>query len=225
MVLTPTAPSLLTTQCKILFFGKSDVPLSMEGIARECSCTRRAEIRQNHGTDTVILRTPLTPPPQADAVATDTPGLLLSLKIADCQNFAVYAPRPHVIGLIHAGWRGMNAHIISLFYDTLKREWGIHPYETVVWAGPSLCKRCAEFTDPQRELPQIDPRFFHGRHVDLQRAAIEEFLHLGVPMTKIERHSDCTCCQREKYWTYRGGDREAVLQGKENILAATLRSE
>lgn len=116
----------------------------------------------------------------------------------------------------------MNVHIISSFFHTIHREWGILPQETFIWAGPSLCHSCAEFTNPLVELPNIDSQFFHDRHVDLQGAALQEFISIGVPEKHIERHPDCTCCHPKKYWTYRGGDREAVLQGKENILACTL---
>ena len=121
------------------------------------------------------------------------------------------------------GWRGLIAGAIPEFFRVLKKEWGIDPSQTFVGAGPSLCKRCAEFTNPARELPSLSPQFVEKRHVDLQGAADAEFIALGVPENAIERSPDCTCCHPEKYWTYRGGDREAVKNGQTNMLVCLLK--
>ena len=45
----------------------------------------------------------------------------------------------------------------------------------------------------------------------------------GIQPQNIERMDDCTRCHPEKYWTYRGGDREAVKAGRTNVMACVLR--
>jgi copper oxidase (laccase) domain-containing protein len=81
---------------------------------------------------------------------------------------------------------------------------------------------CADFSDPTTELPGIDVQFFHGKNVDLRAIADAQLIACGVAQKNIERHPDCTRCRPDIYWTYRGGDREAVLQGKTNVTVCQI---
>jgi len=178
---------------------------------------------QVHCIKTSIVRNAIRYAPGADGLATDKPGLALSVRWADCQSFIVYAPERNVVGTLHAGWRGLNAGAIPQFFQVMKQEWNIAPEEILVAAGPSLCQKCSEFTDPKRELPNVPSEFIRGKNADLRGAADAQLLTLGVLPKHLERHPDCTCCHAEKYWTYRGGDREAVKSGERNLLACVLR--
>lgn len=177
---------------------------------------------QVHGAHTSIVREAVRYAPGADGLLTDVPGLALCVRWADCQSFIVFAPERNVLGTLHAGWRGLNAGAIPRFFQVLKQEWNIDPAETFVAAGPSLCLKCAGFTDPVRELPNIPSAFIQGKHADLRGAADAQLLELGVPPDHLERHPDCTCCHAETYWTYRGGDRDTVKKGHTNLLACAL---
>ncbi len=179
--------------------------------------------KQVHGNRTIVARSPMLFSENADGVLTDQLGLTLSVLMADCQTFAVYAPKKRVAGVLHAGWRGLIAGAIPAFFEMLRQEWNILPSECFVAAGPSLCASCSEFTDPHRELPDIDPKFFHGRLVDLRGIADDQMDHLGIPLSQRERHLDCTRCKHDQYWSYRGPDRERVREGWENVLCVKVR--
>lgn len=181
-----------------------------------------ATARQVHGNRTVRAREPIEYAPDADGIVTDRAGLALSTRFADCQPFIIFAPDRGVLGVLHAGWRGLIAGAITRFYETLKAEWKIRPDETYVGIGPSLCRKCSTFSDPTTELPTLDRKFISDHQVDLQGAADHELYKLGVPSAHIERHPDCTCCQNQQYWTYRGGDREAVKEGACNAIGCVL---
>lgn len=198
----------------VRFYAKADERLNEEGFV---------SLRQVHGNHTEILRSPSRREKNADGVITDQTGLTLTLRVADCQAFVIYAPNHHVIGLLHAGWKGLVNGAIPQFFETLKREWGIGGAEAIVGAGPSLCTGCAEFTDPVAELAGIDPRFFHGRNADLRGIADDQLMACGVRTENMERHPDCTKCKKDLYWTYRGGDREAVINGSTNVLTCMLK--
>ncbi|MBM3230859.1 polyphenol oxidase family protein [Candidatus Peregrinibacteria bacterium] len=161
---------------------------------------------------------------KADGMITDVAELPLVIRVADCQSFAVYVPEREIIGVLHAGWRGLLAGAIEEFFAVLKREWDVQPSDVWVAAGPSLCQQCAEFTDPAQELPGIDPTFFDGRRVDLRGIADAKLISLGVRKDHIERHPECTRCMPGRYWTYRGGDREAVMKGQSNMLHCKILS-
>lgn len=178
---------------------------------------------QVHGNRTIVTREPMMFSEDADGITTDQPDLTLAVLMADCQTFAIYAPQQKVIGVLHAGWRGLIKYAIPAFFETLQKEWHIAPRETFVAAGPSLCQNCAEFSDPVRELPDIDPKFFNGRLVDLRGIADAQLDRCGVPPTQRERHPDCTRCMPDHYWSYRGPDRERVREGWENMLTIARR--
>lgn len=207
---------------QVLFFDKSDAIESDADLREKLGTDNTASVWQKHGNGIVIARAPTARTQQADGLATDAKNLWISIRAADCQQLVVYAPERHVAGVIHAGWKGLEAGVISAFFETMKNEWGISPRETYVGIGPSLCQKCAEFTDPVTELAGLDNRFFHGRHADLTGIADAQLDALGIPASQRERNPDCTKCRSDIYWSYRGGDKEKVLAGSTDVLACIL---
>lgn len=206
----------------IALFTKEDGNISFAKAATAIGAKNFATLNQIHGNRTIRVTHPFDRTEDADGMITDVPNLALIVRAADCQMFVIVAPEQHVIGTLHVGWRGLVAGAIPEFFRALDEHWHITPAETYVVAGPSLCMQCAEFTDPPRELPQLSTRFIRGRHVDLRAAADAELHALGIPSAHRERNSDCTCCRSQAYWTWRGGDRDAVKAGHTNLLACTL---
>lgn len=211
---------------RISFFTKADDIRDDQSAATIIGAPEAAGLRQMHGNRTVVIRRPTSGrTEEADGMITDVPDLALCLCAADCQNFIVFEPQRNIAGVLHVGWRGLITNAIPEFFRILNKEFGISPEATFVGAGPSLCTQCADFTDPMRELAGVSREFIHGKHVDLQGDATAQMLKLGVSSDRIDRHPDCTRCHPELYWTYRGGDREAVKQGHSNMLVVALRVE
>lgn len=217
LLLRPSARALRTT-----LFAKDDAPLTDERVRQAMGGKHVAALWQVHGGHTVVTREGIARNVKADAVATDAPGLVLTIRTADCQSFLVYEPHRHVVALIHAGWRGLLAGIIPSTFDLLWEEWAILPEDVYVGAGPALCLACSGFTDPHTELKGIDAAFFHGTNADLRGIAEDQLWKLGVREERFERIQECTKCQNDRYWSYRGSDRAAVQGGSTNILAAVL---
>lgn len=208
----------------VVLWTKVDGTPSDSEVGRVLGTDRVAALYQIHGNRVIVVRDATARVEQADGLITDTPGLALTVRAADCQTFVVFTPDKNIVGFMHVGWRGLNAGIIPNFFAVLQREWGIAPTHVRVGAGPSLCARCAVFTNPCEELPNIDPVFFKGKHVDLQGYAESQLFSLGLPRAHFERIGACTACH-PGYWTYRGGDRDAVKQGSTNVLACVLHTE
>ena len=87
-------------------------------------------VRQVHGADVVVARTPNPGPPQthADALVTDRLGVTLGVLCADCAPVLIADREARVIGCAHAGWRGALAGVIEATVDAMidlgaKREW------------------------------------------------------------------------------------------------------
>lgn len=181
-----------------------------------------ADAEQPHGPRTARVDTACTTL-GVDGLVTHTQGLALATRGADCQIFVAYDPRNSCGGVLHVGWKGLLNGAIAGFMQEIEGVWGSDPRELLIGAGPSLCLTCSEFTDPTRELTGIDHRFFQGRLADLRSIADDQWLRAGVRRTNIERHADCTRCHRERWWSLRGGDKEALRTGSRNVLTLSLR--
>jgi copper oxidase (laccase) domain-containing protein len=196
--------------------------------ARALGVDAVAAVNQTHGAGVAIVRDAIARTIDADALVTEIPGLTLTVRWGDCQNFVVYAPatarHPAIAGLIHAGWKGCVAGVIPAFFDTLRREWGVDPAEVRVGAGPSLCLACCDFTDPATELPASWAPHVRERCVNLRAVADDQFLAAGVPLSHLERHADCTRCMPDRYWTWRGGHKEQMQAKLRNVLACRIRA-
>ena len=182
----------------------------------------RVHLTQVHGNRTIVARDPMESTEEADGVITDQKGLLLTVRAADCQNFAVFDPESKVCGVLHVGWKGLLAGAIPEFFKVLHAEFGIEGKDCFTAAGPSLCQGCTEFSDLQKELPGIDKKYFDGRYVDLRAIATAQLVQSGLHIQNIERHPDCTRCHSDLYYTYRGGDKSEIESGVSNILVLTL---
>lgn len=200
---------------------KEDDVGSDADIAKAAGSSAIVGLAQKHGNRVVRVTEPSSRIIEADALFTDRKGLTLSIRFADCQNAVIIVPERCIIGLVHAGWRGVQSRMMSAAYAFLRSEWGVTPEKTWVGLGPSLCTACADFTDPETEVPELR-NFFVGKSIDLRAALDAELQKIGVPPEHQERLPDCTRCHPERYFTYRGGDRELVKNGKVNCLAATL---
>jgi YfiH family protein len=206
-------------ECTLL--TKKDNASSDADLAKLTGVTKIVGLKQEHSNRAVRVSKPSSRLISADAVATDIPNLALSIRFADCQNAVIFAPDNGVICLVHAGWRGVRLKIMTSSYQLLKTEWNIRPEETFVGLGPSLCTVCADFTDPSTEAPEL--KAFHRKNcIDLQSALDQELSDIGVPLAQRERMQECTRCSPETYFTYRGGDREAVQKGYTNCFTITL---
>jgi len=214
----------LEDQVVVHLFTKEDNIRTEEDIVDALSIPDIAALEQVHGDRIIRVDGPLARTEEADGMITDTPNLVLTVRTADCQSFAIYVPEKNILGVLHVGWRGLDAGAIPAFCKSLQDDWNVAAEKTFVAAGPSLCTLCAKFTSPQKELPSIDPQFLRGRHVDLQGAAEAQFMEHGVRPGNFERYAGCTRCDPETYWTYRGGDHDAVEMGYTNVLACALRA-
>ena len=105
--------------------------------------------QQVHGTRVVGVSSPWDGPvAQADALLTRTPGLALGVLVADCTPVLVVAPDEGVVGVAHAGRRGMADGVVPALVEAM-RDSGATRLQA--WVGPSICARCYEVPLALRE--------------------------------------------------------------------------
>lgn len=117
--------------------------------------------------------------PAGDALLTAEPGVLLTIRIADCLPVLVVDPRRRVLAAVHAGWRGALARIIEKSVGDMRRAFGSDPSTLIAALGPSIRSCCYEVGEEVVEA-------FHGSF----RGADEFFQTLpNRPEAASDRHS------------------------------------
>lgn len=100
------------------------------------------------------------PLPEGDALLTDQPGLLLSVRTADCLPVLLVDRRRRAVAAVHAGWRGALARIVEKAVGEMRRLFGSQPEDLLAALGPSIRVCCYEVG--QEVVDAFGGRFAHG---------------------------------------------------------------
>jgi YfiH family protein len=82
--------------------------------------------------------------PVGDALLTNEPGILLSVRTADCLPVLVLDPRRRAVAAIHAGWRSALGRIIEKTVGVMRVVFGSDPQHLLAALGPSIRACCYE---------------------------------------------------------------------------------
>lgn len=148
----------------------------------------------------------------ADAAVTVVPEAPLMVRTADCAPILVEGGQG--IGVVHAGWRGLEAGVIEAAVEALADLGG--PAEALR-LGPCIRPRCYEF-GPE-ELDRVADRYGDGVRattawgtpaLDLAAGVAEAARRLGL---RFHDEATCTACSPQ-HWSFRArGDagRQALV--------------
>lgn len=76
--------------------------------------------------------------PQADAMITNTPGILLLMRFADCVPILMYDPVKKAAGIAHAGWQGTVKEVSLTAAEEMEKQFGTNPSDLIAGIGPSI---------------------------------------------------------------------------------------
>jgi purine-nucleoside/S-methyl-5'-thioadenosine phosphorylase / adenosine deaminase len=85
--------------------------------------------------------------PAGDALLTREPGVLLSVRAADCMPVLIADPRQRAVAAIHAGWRGALAGAVEKTVGEMVRIFGSRPADLLAAVGPSIRACCYQVGD------------------------------------------------------------------------------
>ncbi|HEV2348833.1 MAG TPA: peptidoglycan editing factor PgeF [Terriglobia bacterium] len=85
--------------------------------------------------------------PAGDALLTQEPGVLLSVRGADCMPVLLADPRQRAVAAIHAGWRGALAGAVEKTVGEMVRIFGSRPNDLLAAVGPSIRACCYQVGD------------------------------------------------------------------------------
>jgi polyphenol oxidase len=106
---------------------------------------------QVHSPDCVTVAEPWSDAerPQADALVTDRPGLLLAIVTADCTPVLLADREAGVIGAAHAGWKGAIAGVTDRTVAAMQAL-GARPERIAAAIGPTIAQGSYEVDDGLR---------------------------------------------------------------------------
>lgn len=148
--------------------------------------------------------------PQADAMATNVPGLALGILTADCAPVLLADADACVIGAAHAGWRGALSGVIDSALRAMQRL-GAQRSRVAAAIGPCISQSNyevgAEFRANFETADKGNARWFvpsdkadHYRF-DLP-GYVEQRLH-DAGIDNVARIERCTYADQEDFFSYR----------------------
>jgi YfiH family protein len=99
-------------------------------------------------------------PLTGDGMVTDTPGLLLAVKTADCLPIILADRKRRAVGVFHAGWRGTVKRIVEKGVGEMRKHFGSDPRDLVAAIGPGVQGCCYEVGEEVRT--KFEAQFAHA---------------------------------------------------------------
>lgn len=148
--------------------------------------------------------------PVADAAVTVTPGRVLCIMTADCLPVLLVDEAATVLGLAHAGWRGLASGVLENTLAALKQR-GPAGTSWRAWIGPAIGQAAFEVGDEVRHAfvehdAQAASCFEPGRsagkwQADLAGLAMLRLKRAGV--AQVEASGLCTYARPDLFFSYR----------------------
>ncbi|MEL6769370.1 MAG: peptidoglycan editing factor PgeF [Pseudomonadota bacterium] len=183
-------------------------------IASHLGARSLVSVGQVHSPTAIALDAPFEGTrPEADAMATATPGLALGILTADCAPVLLADREAQVIGAAHAGWRGAFAGVLEAVIDAMLGLGAARGRITAV-IGPTISQRAyevgPEFVDRFLDEDPENARFFvAGRahpegdraQFDLPSYSLARLRAAGIAEASWTGH--CTHSDPARFYSYR----------------------
>ncbi|WP_185957128.1 peptidoglycan editing factor PgeF [Gracilimonas mengyeensis] len=142
--------------------------------------------------------------PNTDGFVCNTPGLALTIQVADCAAVLLGDDKNEVIGAAHAGWRGAAGDIVPKTIQEMK-QLGADPKAIKAFISPCISLKNFEVGEEVAvEFPDafVDRTNYAKPHVDLKAFLKHQLIETGVPELQISIDEHCTIAN-EDFYSYR----------------------
>lgn len=162
-------------------------------------------LTQVHGAD-VVVAPDASKSPRADAAVTFEANVVLAVRVADCMPVLFADRAGSVIGIAHAGWRGLAAGVLESTIAAMSRE----PSQILAWLGPAIGRSAFEVDADVRDAfvgadPTAGAAFVEGRPgkwlADLEALARMRLFRAGV--NAIHGGGMCTASDPVRFFSFR----------------------
>jgi len=170
-------------------FGTRLASLSQEGMA---------SLKQIHSAVALVANQPGCAG-DGDALLTNSPGLRLSVRTADCYPILLADTKNRAVAAVHAGWRGAADEIVAKTIAKMRIQLGTSPADIVAAIGPGIGVCCYEVGAEVAQLFGVEGA---GR-VDLAAANRCQLIDAGVEEQHIDVVGGCTSCDAARFYSFR----------------------
>jgi len=166
--------------------------------------------------------------PEADALVTDRPGLLLGIVTADCAPVLLADRAAGVIGAAHAGWKGALGGVTDAAVAAMIAL-GARPERIAAAIGPCIAQASYEVDEAFRDRfaaadPENAAHFAPGRaghwQFDLAGYLVRRLVHAGTGA--VERLGLDTYSQEARYFSFRRATHRGEAAYGRQISAISL---
>ncbi len=184
---------------------------------------------QTHSTEVAILETVPNEPPKADALVTNSTGIVLGVLTADCAPVLLADPEAKVIGAAHAGWRGAYLGVleatcrtmigIGARLDHIRAVIGPTIQQSSYEVGPEFQQRLVEADGANSTFFKLASRQGYFMF-DLPSYCAARLRQMGIE--NISTSEACTYHNQDDYFSYRRSVHRQELDYGRQISAITL---
>jgi hypothetical protein len=172
------------------------------------------DVHQVHSNEVIYTEKALQstdPHIKADAIITNTPGITLMMRFADCVPIMLFDPDHRAIGIAHAGWIGTVNKIAEKIVKRMKERFSSDPNSLLAAIGPSIGPDHYVVGEDVVEIVKsnfvdaADQLLIHNQgktYFDLWSA--NELILINSGVCKIEVAEICTQCRLEDWFSHRG---------------------
>ncbi len=144
---------------------------------------------------------------EADALITNTPGLYLSIRTADCVPVLIADEQHRAVAAVHAGWRGSADAISVEAVKAMGERYGSRPEDLLAAIGPAVCGPCYEVGP---EVASRFARWFPERSdldakttLDVAEANRRQLVEAGLDPARVFTGAPCTACNPDEFYSWR----------------------
>lgn len=160
--------------------------------------------------------------PGVDVLATRTPGVTISARVADCVPIILTHPQKRIVAVVHAGWRGTALSVTRKAIEWLRETERVNPAQLVVGVGPAIGPDdfivdedvARQFShsvvttfEPNDAVSDASKNSAQKFKVDLWQANVDQLIEAGVSPKNIEVIRRSTYSD-DKLYSARRGNRE-----------------
>ncbi|NTE86940.1 peptidoglycan editing factor PgeF [Agrobacterium rubi] len=169
-----------------------------------------ATVHQMHSPDVIVIDEQYNGErPEADAMVTATPGIVIGVLSADCGPILFADAQAQVVGAAHAGWKGAVSGVLENTIEAMIAL-GATRERIVASLGPSISRENYE-VGPERveNLKEMNPAhaaYFspspNAGHAffDLKQLTIDRLIAAGVTAENLDL---CTYPDEDSFYSYR----------------------
>jgi polyphenol oxidase len=148
-------------------------------------------------------------PQSCDALITDRKNTPLMVVVADCSPLLFYDAKQETIAVAHAGRAGAFSNIVQNVCESFKNDFHSDMRDIYVSVGPSIKECCYEVgREIYDEAKDLNLEYAlkqqnNSYYLNISKILKTQLLAAGVEEKNIEFSDECSCCQSQKYFSYR----------------------